>query len=68
MKEAEAAIPRLNNEIKALEAKLADPMLFTRAPDEFDATNARLEAARAELEKAEEEWLEIEAMKEALSS
>lgn len=68
LKEAEAAIPRLNDEIKALEAKLADATLFTRAPDEFDATNARLEAARAELEKAEEEWLEIEAMKEALSS
>lgn len=68
LKEVEQAMPRLNTEISELETKLADPELFTRAPDGFDKINTRLIAARGELERAEEDWLEIEAMKEALSS
>ena len=67
LEEAESAIPRLTAEIEALEKKLADPELFTRDAKEFDRINTRLEASRATLEKAEEDWLEIEALKEKLA-
>ncbi len=66
LKEAEAAIPRLSEEIATLETEMADPSLFSANPDRFNQVNDRLTAARAELEQAEEDWLEIEAMKETL--
>ena len=66
LKEAEAAIPRLSEEIATLETEMADPSLFSANPDRFNQVNDRLAAARAELEQAEEDWLEIEAMKETL--
>lgn len=68
LKEAEAAIPKLETEITELETKLSDPNLFNDHPDEFQRINARLEAARAELEQAELDWMEIEEKKEALSA
>ncbi|MDJ0920153.1 MAG: ATP-binding cassette domain-containing protein [Henriciella sp.] len=67
LKEVEDAMPRLSEEISALETELSDPNLFTRDPDAFHRLNARLEAARADLEQAEEDWMEIEAKKEALA-
>lgn len=68
LKQAEVAIPRLSEEIAALEAKMADPNLFSSAPEQFEEINARLSTARRELEQAEEDWLEIEALKEDLGS
>ncbi|MEM7460664.1 MAG: ABC-F family ATP-binding cassette domain-containing protein [Pseudomonadota bacterium] len=68
LKEAEAAIPKLETEITELETNLSDPNLFNDHPDEFQRINARLEAARAELEQAELDWMEIEEKKEALSA
>ncbi|GAB5458975.1 MAG: ABC-F family ATP-binding cassette domain-containing protein [Henriciella sp.] len=68
LKEAETAMPRLNKEIAELEQKLGDPALFSRDPDGFNQINARLEAARRELDQAEEDWLTIEALKETLSN
>ncbi len=59
-------MPKLSAEIEALEGKLAEPDAFTR--DTFAATAARLEAARAERDAAEAEWLEIELRREALSA
>ncbi len=67
LKEAEAAIPRLTAEIDTLEQKLADPELFTRDANEFDRISTRLETTRSALEKVEEDWLEIEALKEKLA-
>lgn len=67
LKEVEAAMPQLENEITALEQKLSDPNLFTNDPDAFQQINARLEAARGELEQAELDWMEIEEKKEALT-
>ncbi|MCF6329142.1 MAG: ATP-binding cassette domain-containing protein, partial [Henriciella sp.] len=67
LKEAEAAIPRLTAEIDTFGQKLADPELFTRDANEFDRINTRLEATRSALEKVEEDWLEIEALKEKLA-
>ena len=61
-------MPRLETEIETLENKLADPNLFNDNPDEFHRINTRLESARAELEQAELDWMEIEEKKEALAS
>ena len=57
---------KLENEIGALEAKLADANLFARDPKAFDAAASRLTAAREELAKSEEQWLELEMKREAL--
>ncbi len=64
--ELDALMPKLSTEIDALEAKLAAPDAFNAA--DFSKTAARLEAARAERDTAEAEWLELELRREALSA
>jgi len=66
--ELDALLPRLNAEIAELEQRLAAPDLFARDPDAFAAAAQRLEAARAERDTAEAEWLEIELRREALAA
>jgi ATP-binding cassette subfamily F protein uup len=66
LEELDAAMPRLSDEIVALEAKLEDSGLYARDPKAFEATLHRLSAARAELARAEEDWLELEERREAL--
>ena len=61
-----ATMKKLENEIGTLEAKLADANLFARDPKAFDQAAIRLTAARDELAKAEEQWLELEMKREAL--
>ena len=65
--ELEELVPRLTIEIEQLEHALADPAAFARNAASFEATAARLQAARSEREAAEAEWLEIELRREALS-
>ena len=60
-------IATLENTIPELEATLASDTLYARDPEKFNRTAKDLDAARDELHNAEEEWLEIEAMREALS-
>ena len=67
LEELDAAMPRLSAEMAALEVRLADPGLYARDPKAFDAAMTRLGAARAELEAAELEWLELEERREALA-
>jgi ABC transport system ATP-binding/permease protein len=62
-----ARVDALTAEIAAGEAVLADPDLFRRDRTRFDAVNARLAALRAERDAAEERWLEVAAMAEALA-
>ena len=57
---------KLENEIGTLEAKLADASLFARDPKAFDQAASRLTAARDDLAKAEEQWLELEMKREML--
>ena len=57
---------KLEDEIGTLEAKLADAALFSRDPRAFDQAASRLTAARDELAKAEEQWLELEMKREML--
>ena len=66
-KEINALIPKLQAEIKTLEAKMGDPELYTRDPDAFAKASARIGAARDELDMIEMEWLEIEEKRESLS-
>jgi ATP-binding cassette subfamily F protein uup len=66
--ELDALLPKLHTEIAALEASLATSGAFERDPKAFQATAARLEAARAEQMAGEAEWLEIELKREALGA
>jgi ATP-binding cassette subfamily F protein uup len=61
-----ATIMKLEDEIGTLESKLADAALFTRDPKAFEKAASRLTAARDELAKSEEQWLELEMKREML--
>ena len=63
-----ARIAALETEIGALDARLADPALFTRDRAAFDSATARHAAATAELSTAETTWLELEMLREELAS
>jgi ATP-binding cassette subfamily F protein uup len=67
LKELEALIDTLPATIAKHDATLADPGLYARDPKAFDAAMKSAEKARAELESAELEWLELEEKKAALA-
>ena len=67
LKELETLIDALPATIARHDATLADPGLYTRDPKAFDAAMKAAEKARAELESAELEWLELEEKKAALA-
>ncbi|MCO6051304.1 ABC-F family ATP-binding cassette domain-containing protein [Mesorhizobium sp. RP14(2022)] len=52
--------------IADLEAKLADPALFARDPAKFNAIAADVAKARDGLSAMEEEWLELEMLREEI--
>ncbi len=56
-------IARLNAEIADIEARMADGDFFTRDPDGFAKASLRHAEARAALETAEDQWLELELLK-----
>ncbi len=58
----------LHAEMTALNEALADPALYTRDPKGFAAKTDRLGTAQAELDAAENEWLELEMLREELKS
>jgi ATP-binding cassette subfamily F protein uup len=59
-------IEKFEGEIKALNAALADPKLYTKNPDAFAEKSKLLAATEAKRAKAEEEWLELEVLREEL--
>ncbi|MDN2579878.1 ABC-F family ATP-binding cassette domain-containing protein [Aquibium sp. ELW1220] len=59
MEETTAAIAKL-------EATLADPQLFARDPKKFGANAEKLDKERAALAAMEEEWLELEMLREEI--
>jgi ATP-binding cassette subfamily F protein uup len=67
LEELDKAMPRLSDEIVELEGRLEDQGLYARDRKAFDAIMHRLTAARDELAVAEDEWLELEARREALA-
>jgi ATP-binding cassette subfamily F protein uup len=67
LNELPGKMEKLTAEIAAIEAKLADSGFYSRDPDGFAKQSARLTAAAAEREQAEERWLELEMLKEQVS-
>ncbi|MBL4639941.1 MAG: ATP-binding cassette domain-containing protein [Kordiimonadaceae bacterium] len=62
-----AEIESLTFSIAQMEAEVADPELYTKNPDKFNQLTKDADAARAEIEKKEMRWLELEEMKDALN-
>ncbi|PRD43911.1 elongation factor 3 [Phyllobacterium phragmitis] len=56
----------LTTEIAGLEAKLADPQLYAKNPDLFAKSAAELEKKRQAHAAMEEEWLELEMLREEI--
>jgi ABC transport system ATP-binding/permease protein len=52
--------------ISALENNIADPAFYERDPKGFQKTIAALDKERATLTAMEEEWLELEMLREAM--
>jgi ABC transport system ATP-binding/permease protein len=63
----ETLTPQLAERIKAEEKRLEDPGLYARDPAGFERLMKSLDALRAELAAAEEEWLALEEKREALA-
>ncbi len=61
-----ARIAMLQADVAKLTSALEDPDLYTRDPARFATTTASLEAARGALASAEEQWLELEMLREEL--
>jgi len=67
LEEVEKLMETLPVEIAKQDAILADPDLYARDPAAFDRAMKAAEKARAELETAELDWLELEEKKAALA-
>ena len=61
-----ARMEALQADIAKLQEALADPTLYSRDRARFDRFTAALEAKQAELAAAEEEWLELELLREEI--
>jgi ATP-binding cassette subfamily F protein uup len=61
-----ARIATLQAEIAALNAVLGDPNLYARDRGRFSTATEALAVARAELNAAEEQWLTLEMLREAI--
>jgi ATP-binding cassette subfamily F protein uup len=57
----------VEEEIAALQARLADTEFYVRDPKGFAAASARLEKAQHVLAAAEERWLELETLRDGLA-
>ncbi|WP_339913302.1 ABC-F family ATP-binding cassette domain-containing protein [uncultured Brevundimonas sp.] len=68
LKELEGLLASLPADISRHEATLGDPGLYARDRKAFDRATANADRARTQLAAAEEEWLALEARREALQS
>jgi ATP-binding cassette subfamily F protein uup len=59
-------IKKHDAEIDRLNALLADPQLYARDPKGFADASAKLTAAQTAKAKAEDQWLELEMIREAI--
>ena len=66
--ELETLIAEAPGKAAAMEARLADPGFYSRDPAGFKTLSGELDAARAGLASAEEEWLALEERREALET
>ena len=67
LEEVEKLMETLPVEIAKQDAILADQSLYTRDPAAFDRAMKAADKARADLEAAELDWLELEEKKAALA-
>jgi ATP-binding cassette subfamily F protein uup len=63
-----ARMEKLSLEIAKLQSKLADGSLYTKDPQAFTLATAALAKSEAELTAAEENWLELEMLRQELES
>lgn len=61
-------ISELEKQIADAETALGDSSLYTENPEKFDALTKQLEKLKAELENAENQWLEIEMLRESIGA
>ncbi|MFN3399314.1 MAG: ABC-F family ATP-binding cassette domain-containing protein [Ferrovibrio sp.] len=61
-------IKELQAEIAKHQAAMNDPQLFSRDPAKFEAASKGLEKAGADLSAAEDQWLELEMLREELEN
>jgi ATP-binding cassette subfamily F protein uup len=61
-----ATMARLNADIAKLQTQLADATLYAKNPRAFTAATTDLVKAQTDLAAAEEQWLELEMLREAL--
>jgi ATP-binding cassette subfamily F protein uup len=61
-----ATMARLNADIAKLQAQLADATLYAKDPRAFTAATTDLAKAQTDLAAAEEQWLELEMLREEL--
>jgi ATP-binding cassette subfamily F protein uup len=66
--ELETLLAAMPGKVAALEAALADPDLYARDRSAFERYGRALDAARAQQDAAETEWLELESRREALAA
>ncbi len=59
---------QLRKEIAAANKKLADPALYARDPKGFETASAALHQAEGDLAAAENEWLELEILREEIDA
>ncbi len=59
-------IEQINQKLKMLEEKLAEQDLYSRDPELFNQCTMELEKLARELAKKEEEWLELEILREEM--
>ncbi len=61
-------IEAVTAEIKALESQIADPSLYSRDADAFARMAAEIEQKRSALSGMEEQWLELEMLRESMAA
>ncbi len=66
--ELDVVMPCLHAEITAHEKTLEDPGFYARDPKGFAKIMTALDTARRTLAVSEEEWLDLEAKREALAA
>ncbi len=62
-----AKMEQQSKDIAALQTKLASPDLFAREPAAFQAAVAKLKSTEDALAKSEEQWLELELLREEMA-
>jgi ATP-binding cassette subfamily F protein uup len=61
-------IAKAEAEIAAREQKMADPKLFSKDPATFNSLAKEVEKLRGKVTKMEEEWLELETLREQMGA